>query len=239
VLIDLCVPTRHSPDSSIDPAEAVRVAAERGLDGIAFADADTIAAREEIRSLRAEAPIAVFFGVRISTDHGELLCFFRDPDATPAPEELLGPRPDAGWPVREVLARVREARGAAIAARPYDHELSRPMGDSVFTLEGLAAVEALSGRLSEAANEQAILAASHLDLPCVGASGARTTQEIGRAATLFRDEFAGQRSLVEALEAGNVWAVWLGTPPSFPGDQAARREVRSRRLRGRRGGGRR
>src|SRR5690606_41588324 len=65
---------------------------------------------------------------------------------------------------------------------------------------------------------------------------ARTVDEIGRAATLFRDEFAGQRSLVEALEAGHVWAVWLGTPPNFPGDQAARRELRSRRLRGRRGG---
>lgn len=139
MLIDLCVPTRHSSDSSVDPAEAIRIAHERGLDGIAFADVDTIAAREEIRALRAEAPIAVFFGVRVSTDHGELLCFFRDPDATPSPEELFGPRPDAGWPVRTVLARVRDARGAAIAARPYDRELARPMSDAVFTLEGLAA----------------------------------------------------------------------------------------------------
>lgn len=239
MLIDLCVHTRHSLDSSIEPSEAVRVAEERGLDGIAFADVDTIAAREEIRALRGEAPIAVFFGLRVSTDHGELLCFFPDPEATPAPEDLFGPRPASGWPIREVLSKVRDAGGAAIAARPYDRELARPMSDAVFTLEGLAAVEGLSGRLSEAANEQAILAASHLELPCVGASDARTGEEIGKAATLFRDEVVGQRSLVEGLIAGHAWGVWIGEPPSFPGDRQPRREPRGRRVRGRRAGGRR
>lgn len=238
MLIDLHVLTRHAPDSSLDPSEAASAAQSFGLDGVAFVDVDSIAGREEIQRLRREFDIALFYGVEISTDHGRLLCFFPEMEATPDPEELLGPRPESGWPVREVLEKVKEAGAAAVAATPYDRELARPMGDALFTLEGLAAVEGLSGRLSDATNELAIAAASHLDLPCVGGSGARREEEIGRAATLFRDPIASQRSLVEALMTGNAWAVWIGENPTFPGDQAPRRDRRGRPSR-RRGGPRR
>lgn len=223
MLIDLHVHTRHSPDSSLTPQEAIAAAEALGLDGLAFADVDTVAGREEILGLRTEAPLALFFGVELSTDHGRLLCFFPDPDATPDPEELLGPKPEDGWPVRDALRKLRDAGAAVIASRPYDRELPRPMGDVLFTLEGLSAVEGLAGRLPDSANEHAISAAAHLDLPCVGGSGARSGEEIGSALSLFRDAIASQRSLVEALIAGHVWATWAGTPPDFPGDHLPKR----------------
>lgn len=242
MLIDLHVHTRHSPDSSLEAREAIEAAQALGLEGIAFADVDSTAGREEFLALRGDAPLALFFGVTISTDHGRLLCFFPDAEATPDPAELLGPKPEEGWPIRDALQKLREAGAAVIAAHPYDRELERPMGDALFTLEGLAGVEALSGRLGDASNEHAINAAAHLDLPCVGGSGARSAEEIGRAATLFRDEIASQRSLVEALNAGHAWASWIGKAPDFPGDHAPRRGPGDRDRRGprrRRGGPRR
>ncbi len=241
MLIDLNVPTHHAPNTSLEPREAVSAAQALGLDGIAFLDADSTAGREEIQSLRKDAEIALFYGVEISTDHGRLRCFFPKMEETPEPEALLGPKPEEGWPVREAMEKLKAAGAAVVAARPYDRELDRPMGDALLMLDGLSAVEVLSGQLSHAANEHAILAASHLDLPCVGGSGARSEEEIGRAATLFRDEIASQRSLVEALTKGNAWAVWLGENPRFPGDEAPRRDRRKRRggPRRRRGGPRR
>lgn len=242
MLIDLRVHTRHTTESSVDPREAVAAAQALGIDGLAFADVDTIAGRDEILGLRSKVPIALFFGVEIATDHGHLLCFFPDPEATPEPESLLGPRREAGWPVRDALKALRDAGAAVVATRPYDRRIDRPMGDVLFTLEGLLAVEALAGGLPDATNELAIHAAAHLDLPCVGGSGARRTEEVGLALTVFRDRVAGQRSLVEALRAGNVWAAWAGEPPDFPGDHQPPRKAERRERGGgrrRRGGGRR
>src|SRR5690606_24834961 len=114
---------------------------------------------------------------------------------------------------------------------PYERELEKPMGDFIFTLEGLSAVEGYAAGRAPLVNEHAIEAADRLGLPCVGGSCAHESVEaIGSAATLIRDEVRDERGLVDALRQGQVWAVAIGTELRFPGDvPPPRREYRGRR----------
>jgi predicted metal-dependent phosphoesterase TrpH len=253
LLIDLHVHSRHTPGCSLDPAEILRRAEALGLDGVCFTDQGTLAGAAELQALRATTRLRVLVGLEVATDHGHYLCFFERPQATPEPAALFGaPVPGRPWPVREVIEKVRERGGVCVAAHPYDRDVEKPAGDFIFTLRGLGAIEGLNGRRRTNVNELAIEAADHLALPCVGGSGAiGSLDELGTAATLFRDEFADEAGLVAALRGGAVWAVAIGTPPALgepgPGPRPARherygegRDRRDRergRRRGRHGGG--
>src|SRR5512142_3005104 len=186
MLIDLHVHTHHTRGGTLAPRDVVRRAKEAGLDGVAFADLNTLDALEEIRTAGREEGFLALCGVEVATDRGHYLCFFPDPAKVPAPPQVFGSA--TPWPVREVIAKVRELGGVAIAAHPYDKSIERPSGDFIFTLDGLAAVEGLNGRRKGAANDLAVEAADHMNLPCVAGSDAHASlDELGAAATLFRD----------------------------------------------------
>jgi hypothetical protein len=119
--------------------------------------------------------------------------------------------------VRDVLAKVRELGGAVIAAHPYDKTVEKPSGDFIFTLDGLAAIEGLNARRKGPANDLAVEAADHMNLPCTGASGAlEALDPIGKAATLFKEPVASEADLVRQLRAGSVYCVAIGVSPAPP-----------------------
>ncbi len=232
MLIDVHVHSHHSPGCTLAPRDIVRRAREAGLDGVVLTDTNTLDGLEEIRAAGREEGFLALCGVELVTDHGHYLCYFPDPAAVPAPPQMFGSTP---WPVREVLRRVREMGGAVVAAHPYDKSVERPSGDFIFTLEGLAALEGLNVRRKGPTDDLAIEAADHLNLPCVGASGAHPTLDhIGKAATLFREPVAGEADLVRQLKAGCVYCVAIGATP-----QASARADRygGERAGGWRGGG--
>ncbi|ACL64811.1 PHP domain protein [Anaeromyxobacter dehalogenans 2CP-1] len=232
MLIDLHVHSHHTRGCALAPRDVVRRAREAGLDGVAFTDHDTLEGLEEIRAAARDEGLVALCGVEVTTDRGHFLCFFPDPAAVPAPVQLFGAaRP---WPVREVLARVRQLGGAAVAAHPYDKTVERPCGDVVFTLDGLSAIEGLNARRKGPANDLAIEAADHMSLPCTGGSGAHELAEIGKAATLFRDPVASEADVVRQLRAGTVYCVAVGVTPSEP-DRAPRDRGGERGDRGDRG----
>jgi predicted metal-dependent phosphoesterase TrpH len=212
MLIDLHVHTHHTRGGSLTPRDVLRRAREAGLDGVAFTDLNTLDGLEEVRAVGREEGILALCGVEIATDRGHYLCFFPDPAKVPAPPQLFGSA--TPWPAREVLARVRDMGGAVVAAHPYDKTVERPCGDFIFTLDGLSAIEGLNVRRKGPANDLAVEAADHMNLPCTGASGALDQLgEVGKAATLFRDPVAGEADLVRQLRAGTVWCVALGVTP--------------------------
>jgi hypothetical protein len=241
MLIDLHVHSHHTRGVSLAPRDAVRRAKEAGLDGVAFADLNTLEGLEECRAAGREEGLPVFVGVEIATDHGHYLCFFPDPAKVPAPAQLFGAA--TPWPVREVVAKVRALGGAVVAAHPYDKTIDRPSGDFIFTLDGLSAIEGLNARRRGAANDLALEAADHLNLPCTGASGAHELADIGKAATLFKERIATEADLVAQLLAGAVFSVAIGVtpqPPERDRDRGERRgPPRDRDRDGRRDGGRR
>jgi predicted metal-dependent phosphoesterase TrpH len=221
MLIDLHVHSHHTKGCSLYPRDLVRRAKEVGLDGVALTDLNTLEGLEEIRTAGREEGFLALCGVELSTDRGHYLCFFPDPAKVPAPPQVFGSTP---WPVRDVLRRVGELGGVAIAAHPYDKSIERPSGDVIFTLEGLAAVEGLNARCKGPANDLAIEAADHMNLPCTGASGAHALEEIGKAATLFRVPVRSEADLVAQLRAGAVFCVAIGVAPRPPERRPERRE---------------
>jgi hypothetical protein len=246
MLIDLHVHSHHTRGCALAPQEVVRRAKALGLDGIVFTDLNTLDGLEEIRAAgRAEGFLALC-GVEVVTDRGHYLCFFPDPAKVPPPPQIFGSA--TPWPVREVLAKVRELGGAVVAAHPYDKTVERPSGDFIFTLDGLSAVEGLNARRKGPANDLAMEAADHMSLPCTGASGALASlDELGKAATLFREPVTSEADLVRQLRAGAVYCVAIGVSPAPParggrerggeGGRGDRREHGERRDRDGRGGG--
>jgi hypothetical protein len=116
--------------------------------------------------------------------------------------------------VREVVRRVLELGGVVVAAHPYDKSIERPSGDFIFTLEGLSALEGLNARRKGPGNDLAVEAADHMNLPCVGGSGAGPSlDDIGKAATLFREPVANEADLVRQIRAGQVFCVAIGVKP--------------------------
>jgi hypothetical protein len=234
MLIDLHVHSHHTRGCSLAPRDVVRRAREAGLDGVAFTDLNTLDGLEEIRAAGLAEGLLALCGVEVATDRGHYLCFFPDPSKAPAPPQAFGSA--TPWPVREVLSRVRDLGGVAVAAHPYDRTVERPSGDFIFTLDGLSAVEGLNARLRGPANDLAVEAADHMSLPCTGASGATASvDEVGKAATLFRDPVASEADVVRQLRAGTVWCAALGVTPGAA--EAARERGGDRRERGGHGRG--
>jgi len=226
VLVDLHVHSNLTPGCRLDPALALEKAEAVGLDGICFTDRDTWKGAKAIHALRETTDLAVFAGAEIATDHGLYLVFFPDPESVPEPAEMFGTPPNgAPWSARHVVDTVRARGGVAIAAHPYDRNVERPAGDYLFTLRGLTAVEGYAGTRRSNVNELAIEAADHLSLPVVGGSAAFDGyDQVGTAATLFREPVRDEAELVAALRAGHVWAVAIGKPPKFVGDELALRD---------------
>jgi len=236
MLIDLHVHSLHTPGCSLAPRDVVRRARESGLDGVVFTDMNTLEGLAEIREAGAAEGIVALCGLEIATDRGHYLAFFPDPAKVPAPPQIFGTPP---WPVQDVIARLNGMGAAVVAAHPYDKTVERPGGDVVFTLDGLAAIEGLDASRKPAANDLAVEAADHLGLPCVAGSGARASlDEIGKAATLFRDVVRTEADLVAQLKAGSVFAVAIGVSPgpAVEGRPARGSDRRGDDRRGDRGG---
>ncbi|HSN14967.1 MAG TPA: PHP domain-containing protein [Anaeromyxobacteraceae bacterium] len=239
MLIDLHVHSHHTRGCTLAPRDVLRRAKEVWLDGVAFTDLNTLDGLEEIRAASREVGLLALAGVEIATDRGHYLCFFPAPEEVPAPPQLFGSA--TPWPVREVLERVRELGGVAVAAHPYDKSIERPSGDFIFTLDGLSAVEGLNGRRKTSTNDLAVEAADHMSLPCVAGSDAHASlDEIGRAATLFRDVVKTEADVVAQIKAATVYAVAIGVEPGHA-EREERRPPRDRQDRGgrsdRHGGG--
>jgi hypothetical protein len=215
MLIDLHVHSHHTRGGALAPRDVVRRAKELGLDGVVFTDLNTLDGLEEFRAAGRDEGFLALCGVEIATDRGHFLCYFPDPAKVPTPPQLFGSA--TPWPARDVLAKVRELGGAAVAAHPYDKTVERPSGDFIFTLDGLSAIEGLNARRKGPANDLAVEAADHMNLPCIGASGVlETLDDIGKAATLFREPVASEADLVRQLRAGTVFCVAIGVTPAGP-----------------------
>lgn len=249
MLVDVHVRSHFSPDVEVAPEAILARAAEVGLGGVAFVDRGTTRNAAKLRELGEAAGVEVFVGLEVSTDHGVLLGFAPTIDGFYLDEAWREELDSEGTlPAWKVTRLFESIGGAVVAAHPYHNRMPWAMGDRVFDLEGLTALEVHVPWLPFAQNAFAVEAAKALSKPGVGGTAFRgDLEEIGTSATLFQETLEGQEAFVKALRAGECWAVAIGVdveqdapapPPPERGSRDRDRDRGDRGRGGRSGGGR-
>ena len=227
MLVDLLVNIDNAKGQAEAPDVLVEVAKEAGLDGVVLVRAGQ-AAPDISAYVEAgkEEDLLVLPGAALETQHGWLLGLLPDGASVD-----IAPGDDGLFEIEATIEALEAAGGATVALRPYDREVTHPMGDHLFSLEGLDACEVMNGQVADIANDLALEAASNLEMPCVGSSGAEGIDGLGSAATLLRKPVETVSDLIALLKAGACWPVSMSD--ELPD------ELVEERLGGRRGGGRR
>jgi predicted metal-dependent phosphoesterase TrpH len=194
--IDLHVHSKNSGDNSADPEENIERAIERGLDGIAFTEHYSFEASEPAERLKEkyDAAITIFRGVEFSAAEGHCLIFGVDTDRLSIKHA----------PVREIVRVVNHHGGVVIPSHPYRGGNS--MGDLLFELPGITAVEGCNGVNMHAMNVRAMDAAGKLNLPYTGGSDAHEPNDVGSCYTEFDDKVT-EGNFIEMLKAGRYRGV--------------------------------
>jgi predicted metal-dependent phosphoesterase TrpH len=208
VLIDLHIHSHISKAGVQEPEEIILKAKNVGLDGVCFVEDQPIREWKELTELGKTHGIAVFFGRLLSADHGDFLFYPANP-ADAAKEKLV--KSSNGVPTfDEIRDSLRSTKGVLAAAHPYKTGTDNPLGDRIFRLDGLDAIQVRNGSCKTIVNDFALEASFHLKVAAIG--GSETTDSlatIGRGATLFLESIDSQEELIEALQAGRLWPVQI------------------------------
>ena len=194
--IDLHVHSRNSGDNDADPEETVSRAIELGLDGIAFTEHYSFEASEPVERLREKyhGSIMLLRGVEFSAAEGHCLVFGVDTD-----------RLDIRFaPIREIVRIVTLAGGVVIPSHPY--RTGNSMGEQIFAVPGICAVEGYNGANMHAMNVKAIEAAGKMNLPYTGGSDAHEPIEVGSCYTIF-DDAVTTENFLSLLKAGRFTGI--------------------------------
>ena len=185
---DLHIHSNHSSDSGLSVDDIIRRAVEKGLDGIAICDHNTVTgsyhARKRVREL--DLPLIVLPGSEVSTTAGHLI--------------VLGIRDNIppGLTPQETIGIVRQKGGVVIAAHPFK------IG-SIGNIEGLDvdAVETFNSRCIFGENKKARMMAVELGKPQVGGSDSHMLGTIGFGYTEI-DAQPDEASVLNAIRNGKT-----------------------------------
>lgn len=191
----------HTPtsDGHGTPAGYVKAVQKAGLDGIVITDhhvtkSSERRASQDIAKAVRDAGFIVLHGCEYSSDNGHVLIYGVDVDDL-----------DLGFymPMQEVVWRAREAGGVAVPSHPF-HGYKKRLGDDVYQMRDLAALEGYNGQLQvsssgRAEDASARAAAERMGLGVIANSDAHQCQRIGTCYTEFDGLVRRNQDLVEAL----------------------------------------
>lgn len=202
--IDMHVHTSAlSPDSRLNPEEAVLAAMELGLDGICFTEHDRAWEMSDIDKLSSRFRFPVFRGVEVMIkEGGEILVFGLNCNFTTVID------------IATLRAMALKAGAFMIAAHPFrgfpchaiddfrkaaDLVMKRPVFDKIDGLEGF------NGRNLPGNNKFAIQLAEKLSLPNSGGSDAHSVDELAKCVTIFEKDIRSEMDLIAELKAGRFY----------------------------------
>ncbi|MCX7913323.1 MAG: PHP domain-containing protein [Thermodesulfovibrionales bacterium] len=193
--IDLHIHSRYSEDNDADPEEIIERAIELGLDGIAFTEHYYYKASAEIEPLieKYRDIITIIRGVEFSALDGHCLVFGVDTDDISGKEISMA----------QLVKIIDKRGGITIPAHPFRGTNS--IGESLFRISGLFAIEGLNGYSMPFLNEKAIRAAAILNIPYTGGSDAHSSYEVGSCYTSFYEP-VNQENIVRLIKSGNFKA---------------------------------
>ncbi len=182
---DLHIHTHFSRCSAIKPDELLRIAKERGLDGIAVTDHNTIEGGLNVSKLNHDPNFKVIVGAEIKTEYGEILGLFLN-------EEIMSRE------FFEVIDEIHKQGGIAIAAHPtalFRRNLKHPCIELEGRIDG---IEGFNSRALPYENYKAQKTALKFGFGMTGGSDAHFNYEIGRGYTIFKGD------LRHALKTGDT-----------------------------------
>jgi predicted metal-dependent phosphoesterase TrpH len=195
---DLHMHTIYSRDGAIRPADAIRIAKKRRLDGIAITDHGTIRGGLAAKKLKPK-DIDVICGAEIKTDRGDVIGLFLNEEINTVGHE-------------EVIEAIHGQGGVAIIPHPFDG-----IRGSAFRLTDhdhnmMDAVEVLNARcILKRSNAMADEYATRYGVCKVGGSDAHFGAEIASAGTLVPEG----EGVMDAIRKGRTMAYGRCSLPLF------------------------
>ena len=192
---DLHMHTYYSKCSNIKPADLLRIAKEKGLNGVAITDHHTISGAIEAKNLNRDINFEVIVGEEITTDCGEVLGLY------------LKDKIERGE-FNHVLGEIKKQNGIAIFAHPFAEFKAKAKGDVFSKVDAIEAINSRS--LFKFENLKSQIKAKELDMAVTAGSDAHFKSEIGRAYTEFsgnlRDAIKNKKT---KIYGHNKWSVFI------------------------------
>ena len=168
LIVDLHIHSKYSPDSTVEPKTILKVAKERGLQGVAVTDHSTIRGGLETLKINNDPRFLVIVGSEIETDKGDIIGLFLT-------KEIRSTR------ANEVIKEIKEQGGIVLWAHPYREGKNLLPSNLIKSVD---VIEGVNAKTYESQNMLAQQLAEKYHKPVVGASDAHTASEIGNAATM-------------------------------------------------------
>ena len=201
MLIDLHCHTKYSRDCYLEPLDLIKRARQLRLDGVCITEHYSYALSRAVTDMGQGNGLVILRGLEISTNMGHLLAYGVKDDSwnTWTRDNYL----DIG----EVIRNVHLRGGICVPAHPFRGWDS--LGDAIFSLEGLDALETHNGSNHLDENEKAIHAASALNLPSIGGSDCHRIEQVGRACTEFPNPIQTIDDMIGEIRKGNCRGVYM------------------------------
>jgi hypothetical protein len=185
--IDLHNHTVYSPDSSVEVKETVAAAKNRGMDGIAVTDHNTV--KGSIAAMEfGSKNFVVLTGCELSTAEGHLLCIGITEDIPP------------GLNMTEAVDRVVSLGGIAVPSHPF--RLGTGAGGDVLGRLNVKAIETVNGRNHSSRNSRAVDFASSRNMGGTGGSDSHFAYEVGRAYTVIEGSGLSAGDIMQEIASG-------------------------------------
>ncbi|MCE7929664.1 MAG: PHP domain-containing protein [Chloroflexi bacterium CFX7] len=197
--LDLHVHTRlGSLDSTMDPEQMLRTAAERGLAGVGVTEHYRLWSAAEVERYSGSR-VTILAGIEVTAAEGHFLVF--GVDQAPRSRSLAS-----------LAAEVYDLGGALVLAHPFRGQLDhwrRHLLDTAFhpLLLDLVdrgqvhGIEAWNNGCTDAENDLAMDLAMATGLPALGGSDAHVASDVGRQRTRFKVMPRDSRELAMLLRA--------------------------------------
>jgi predicted metal-dependent phosphoesterase TrpH len=195
---DLHIHSTYS-DGHASVAEIIDAAVNRGLDGIAITDHDSMrgisAARKYIKEQKLD--LILIPGVEVTTSEGHLLVL----GIETAPERKKSPE--------ETIELAHELGGISDVPHPY-----HPFRHAIGRIPDADAVEVYNSKhIFGLANARARIEAGRRKIPMVAGSDSHFAETVGLGVTEIEAEDA--EGVLEAIRAGRTRILGRRTPPKF------------------------
>jgi len=191
--IDLHCHSTFSQDNHLEPQDVIRRASQLGLDGVCFTEHHSFESSSLVDKTDRPKGFLVFRGVEVSTDAGHLLVYGVKDDSWNrwGRNNYLN--------LAKVVESVHALGGICVPAHPFRGWES--LGEKIYSVESLDAIETHNGVNGLLQNGLAIEAALKLGLPSTGGSDCHYLNQVGRAYTEFDHTISSLGDMINEIKA--------------------------------------